>query len=263
MKKLILLLLLLFPMSAYSQWEIPVPARGDTLSEVHGEVQALQDTTTDVHSTLSAFQSANGDTLTDVHTLARALQDSLTDTHTLIRAQQDSLTDVHTLTNTTNVTVSDIESDEHSSTFLYSRKAVQTGTSKADTSAVAFYSFDLTAAADSTYGAAVQILGTADTPRILGNTTFHIAGFMVNSVNSNSLYKVRIVWGASVAAGLAAMTFTETWVFGDSANPQQSQPTAIHVQMAEVATGTEAWVQIANAAGAQTMGLTFDTHEHD
>ncbi len=221
----------------YAQGRVGAPELSidDTLTVVHIEIEALQDTTTDVHSTLSAFQSANGDTLTDIHTLNKTIES----------------------------VVNDIEADVHSSIFLYSRKAVQTGTSKADTSAVAFYPFVLTAAADSTYGAAVQVLGTADTPRVSGNTTFHVAGFMVEAVNSNTIYKVRLVWGASVAAGLAASQFTETWVFGDTANPQQSQPTAIAVHMSEVAVGTEVWIQIANASGAQTMDLAIDIAEHD
>ena len=169
----------------------------------------------------------------------------------------------NTLDNQILTLVTDVEADVHSSAFLFSRKAVQTGTSFADTTDGVFYPFALTAAADSTYGVAVQILGTADTPIIAGDKVFHIDGVMVTAVNDNSLYRLRITWGASVAAALAAHTFTETWVFGDSTNPQLAQPTALHVQMAEVAAGTEVWVQIANAAGAQTMSILFQIREHD
>ena len=237
MKKYIFVFILLCSTSCFAQGRIgesesTVP---DTLTVLHNQIIALQDSLTDVHASLKSFQSANEDTLTDIHTNNKVIQ----------------------------AVVDDIEADVHSSIFLYSRNAVQTGTTKADTSAVSFYPFVLTSAADSTYGPAVQVLGTADTPRIAGNTIFHVAGFMVEAVNSNTIYKVRLVWGASVAAGLSAAQFTETWVFGDSANPQQAQPTAIAVHMSEVAVGTEVWIQIANAAGAQTMDLAIDIAEHD
>ena len=189
-----------------------------------------------------------------------ALQDSLTDVHGSVKTSEaNTASDVAAV----QVIVDELEGDNHASTFHFARKAVQTATSKADSSAGVFYPFVLTAAADSTYGTAVQILGEDDTPHVSGNTIFHLSGVMITAVNNNTPYKLRIVWGASVAAGLAANDLTEIWIFGDSANPQNAQPTAIKVFMDEVAAGTKVWVQIANAAGAQTLDMVFDIQEHD
>ena len=119
-------------------------------------MNALADTLTDVHEAIKIMESAVEDTLTDIHTnMYTALEDVETNITGDIAGVQ--------------ATVDDIEADEHATSELFSRKAVQTATSFADSSANAFYSFIITSAADSTFGAAVQLLGTDDTPINMGN----------------------------------------------------------------------------------------------
>jgi len=44
--------------------------------------------------------------------------------------------------------------------------------------------------------------------------------------------------------------------------PQQSNPVAIEINKPRISSGTLLWVQIANAAGAQTMSALFGGHEY-
>ncbi len=147
--------------------------------------------------------------------------------------------------------------------MLMSKKALQTGTSKADSLALSFYDFELTAAADSTFGTAVQLLGSTDTPIVAGHTFFDIHGVVITTVDSNALYKLRLAWGASSAIGVAAGDYTDIWVWSDTTNPQNVSNTELEVQIPTLSAGTLLWASIANAAGGQTMSLKFTLLEHN
>ncbi len=152
---------------------------------------------------------------------------------------------------------------DHGRHWLMSKKALQTGSSKADSLALSFYDFDLTASADSTYGTAVQLLGSADTPVVSGFTFFDMHEVVITSVDSNALYKLRLAWGASSEAGVAAGDYTDLWVWSDTTNPQNVSNSGLEVQIPSLAVGTLLWASIANAAGGQTMSLKFTLLEHN
>lgn len=156
----------------------------------------------------------------------------------------------------------EIEGHIHAKHRLITQNEMQTATVKADTSEVSFYTFDLTAAADSTFGTAVQILGSDDTPWTTGYTVFDLSEGFVTAVNSNAVYKLRVSWGASIAEAWAAKDYSDTWFRGDSSNPQQSHPVEFSIAMHRLPVGTLVWVQIANAAGAQTASFLFAGHEY-
>ncbi len=170
-----------------------------------------------------------------------------------------SKTEIDSILALSNIT----EAHQHHQEFVLSKYHTQTSTNKADTSASKFYTFDLTAAADSTLGTAVQILGTDDTPFIAGHTTFDFDKGKVIAVNSNVVYIVRISWGASAAAGQAVGNYTDTWVHGDASNPQLSNPTTFDISMPRLPVDTLVWAQISNPAGGQTMSFLFEAHEYD
>lgn len=137
-----------------------------------------------------------------------------------------------------------------------------TGAVKADTREQAFYTFDLTAAADSTFGTDVQVLGTGDTPIRTGMNFFEFAeGFMV-AVNSNTVYKLRIACGASYSDAVSNGDYTDIWIRGDSSNPQQSSPIEFEIGSERFPAGSLVWIAIANAAGAQTASFLFAIHEY-
>jgi hypothetical protein len=140
-----------------------------------------------------------------------------------------------------------IDNNLHRKQYTIGRKAVPTATSFADTSANCFYPFNLTAGADTTFGTAVQILGTDDTPIKAGMSNFIITQTTVISVDDNTIYKMRVLWGASVAEALALNQYTENWVYGDSANPQQASPNPVPINSVRISAGTNVWLQIANA----------------
>jgi len=150
-----------------------------------------------------------------------------------------------------------LDHEFHGRQWLMHADQTPSGTSFADTLSLGFYPFTVTAAADSNFGTAIQIIGSDDTPIISGNKIFHMHAIMVTAVNSNSLYKMRIAWGASNAAGVAAGDYQDLWLFGDDTNPQQVSPTSTRAGMRTIDVGTSVWVSIANAAGAQTMDFVF------
>jgi len=154
------------------------------------------------------------------------------------------------------------ELHHHGFRRIISKNEMQTATVKADTSAVSFYPYDLTAAADSTFGTAVQILGSADTPIVAGMTKFDFNKVFVTAANSNSVYKIRILYGATASAALVAGHYTDVWFFGDDTNPNKSSPTAFDIECERHYSGTLVWAQIACAAGAKTASLLFSLHEY-
>lgn len=157
--------------------------------------------------------------------------------------------------------VLEIETHLHDKHRVISQNEMQTATVKADTSEVSFYTFDLTAAADSTFGTAVQILGADDTPWTTGYTMFDLSEAFVVAVNSNTVYKLRVSWGATAAAAWEAKNYSDTWFRGDASNPQQSSPVELDISIHRLSAGTLVWAQIANAAGAQTASFLFAGHE--
>jgi len=102
-----------------------------------------------------------------------------------------------------------VEEHFHNFERLISCNQNPTATVFADTSGTAFYTYDFTAAADSTFGTALQILGADDTPIRAGTTQFDFHKIMITAVNSNTLYKMRIYFGATASAGEIAGDFTD------------------------------------------------------
>ncbi len=145
---------------------------------------------------------------------------------------------------------------------IISKNTVQTSTVKADTTAGKFYPYVLTAAADSTFGAAVQVLGTDDTPVQTGMKWFDLHDGFVIAANSNSPYVLRILAGSSAAVALAAGDYSDTWIFGDDSNPNKASPVEFSLGMKRFAVGSLVWAQISNAAGAQTLSVVFSLHEY-
>ncbi len=156
-----------------------------------------------------------------------------------------------------------LDQHDHGRHWLMSKKALQTGSSKADSLALSFYDFDLTADADSTFGTPVQLLGSSDTPVVSGFTLFDVHEVVITAVNSDTLYKLRLAWGASSEIGVAANDYTDLWIWGDTTNPQSVSNSGLEVQIPSLAAGTLLWASIANAAGGQTMSMKFTLLEHN
>lgn len=162
-----------------------------------------------------------------------------------------------------NVTPEVTEEHLHGYERLISKHEVPTATVIADTSAGSFYPYQLTAAADSTFGTAIQILGSDDTPVQSGELSFDLHKMFIVAANSNTVYAIRLYYGASAAAAEATGDYSDVWVYGDDTNPQQSTPIEIPIMCKRHNSGTLVWAACANAAGAQTIDLLFALHEYD
>ncbi len=155
-----------------------------------------------------------------------------------------------------------IETHDHNHERVFAKNQSPTATVKADPSATAFSTWDFTAAGDSTFGTALQVLGSDDTPMQAGMTKYDFNKVMITAVNSNTLYKMRFYCGATVEIAEAAGEFTDIWFRGDDTNPQQAQPVEIEFKMKRHDAGSLVWVAIANATGAQTASAVFALHEY-
>ena len=182
----------------------------------------------------------------------------LTDTGTTIPA---TIVVVDDTLSKTLLEVREIEKHIHSIHRVFGKNEVQTATVFCDTTMGAwFYPYVFTAAADSTFGTAIQILGTDDTPIIAGNASFDLHEILITAVNDNTPYVLRVYWGATASAAEVAGNFSDTWLTGDDTNPQLANPTEVEISMPIVAVGTNVFIAISNAAGAQTLSGVFSIH---
>ena len=82
-------------------------------------------------------------------------------------------------------------------------------------------------------------------------------------VQSSKLYRVKIAWGATWAAGCLAGNCTDIMFASDPTNPQQATGLPVDIINKLINTGTAVWVAAKNSAGAQWVDLFFGIHEYD
>ena len=108
------------------------------------------------------------------------------------------------------------------------------------------------------YGAAIKILGSADTPIISGQLYFDIRRISVPAVSVASPYFVRFIWDKTSAAnGITNGTFTEVVC-------QQATVTginlAVEVQCPRIASGMLVWAEVMNATNNATINFFIGVH---
>ena len=108
-----------------------------------------------------------------------------------------------------------------------------------------------------------KILGTADTPIIIGFTSFAMHRILLVGVSQNSVYKLRIVWGTgTMADAITALQVSEFMIKFDALNPQQSAGIPFDVKMPQLAAQTKIWVQCKNVTDNATVDFFVGLHEH-
>lgn len=112
------------------------------------------------------------------------------------------------------------------------------------------------------WGAWVQVLGSSDTPAIVGNVRFDLHLIQVESTERNETYFIQIAFGASGAAGLAAGTYSDLPPFIPASNQIDSGP--VTIQMQGTVAGTKAWART-KCPGQNTAWIDFyiGIHEYE
>lgn len=101
-----------------------------------------------------------------------------------------------------------------------------------------------------------KVFGASDTPVNSNMTKYEIHRILTISSTSDTVWKIRIVWGTgTLAAAITAQQYTETMFIIDSINPQTSGGAPVEITMPLINVGTNIWIQGRNAT--DNAQLTF------
>lgn len=110
------------------------------------------------------------------------------------------------------------------------------------------------------YGTAICILGSGDTPFQAGKTYFDLHKLLIVATErANEVYKIRLTWGASEAAGIAAGNYSTTMIYPSATLRQTPQ----EIRMPRIAAGTKVWVNCWCASNTGTIDFYIGLHEYD
>ena len=109
-----------------------------------------------------------------------------------------------------------------------------------------------------------QVLGTADTPRVVGQVRYDIHRIFIVDADHSTPYKLRIVWGTTtLAQAITDGNFSELVLMVDAANPAQSNGVPVAVQMPRLYCGIDKlWVQAWNATNDSQIDFLVGIHEY-
>jgi hypothetical protein len=114
---------------------------------------------------------------------------------------------------------------------------------------------------NNTYGPALCILGSGDTPVQSGKTYFDHRCITVTSAGGTGKYRIRFAWGATYNAAIAADNFTEfEFMPISAASDSGTQP----IEIPRLPVGTILWCSIwCLGQNAQNLLFTTGVHEYD
>lgn len=157
----------------------------------------------------------------------------------------------------------EIELHLHNRERWFGKLAVQTATDWAENNLSPYRAIS----GNNTYGADANdealVLGTADTPIFAGNTRYDMHRIFVVAASSDTVYKLRFVYGSgTMADAIAAGQYSTTMIKIDPA--VQSSPSVAHEIMLPRGTCgvTKVWVQAWNATDNATIDFFVGIHEY-
>lgn len=141
--------------------------------------------------------------------------------------------------------------------------AVPSATHKADRIGATVDSkapFVLTSGND-TWGAWVQVLGSADTPVIPAMVKFDVHRILVVTTNQAAIWFLQLAFGATAAEALTANTFCSV-VYNPAGASDKTAP--VDVLTRRQTAGTLAWARgWCVGANAKTISIMFGLHEYE
>lgn len=153
--------------------------------------------------------------------------------------------------------VKEIETHVHSNEcWLGDAASPQAGVHEADEYSLTTFQID---SGNNNWGTAICVLGTDDTPCREGKTYFDFNELLITGTErTNEPYLIRIAWGESEAAAVAAGNYSTNAIY-----PTSTVRTApIHIQGERIPVGTKVWVNCKCANNTGTINFLFGIHEY-
>ena len=111
------------------------------------------------------------------------------------------------------------------------------------------------------WGAAEQLLGSADTPHFSGNRRFDFHRALVVANSANTIYRIQFIWSTvDAATGITDESFSEFMFIRDAASSQRK---IFETWSRKIAVGTKVWGRCWNATNLATVSLFCGLHEYD
>lgn len=152
----------------------------------------------------------------------------------------------------------EVEKHLHSNECWYGKASVPVSEiNEADKNSLTTFQVD---SGNNDFGTAICVLGTSDTPCLMGKTKFDFHKLLItNTERTNEPYIIRWAWGNTEAEALAAGTYSSTAYYPTATI--RSAP--VEVQGRRITAGTKVWMNCKCANNTGTLNFLFGFHEYD
>jgi len=106
-----------------------------------------------------------------------------------------------------------------------------------------------------------QLFGTADTPIFAGGRRLDFHRILILANNSNSVYRLRIIWGTgTIGDAIAAGDWSSFMFVRDSTSTQRK---IMDMMSPKIFAATKIWMQCWNVTDDATIDFFIGVHEYD
>jgi len=158
--------------------------------------------------------------------------------------------------------VNEIEKHFHNIERWFGKLAVQTATNWLDNSLTPFRAIS----GLNTYGAdandEAQVIGSGDTPIIPGNVKYDCYRIVIQELSSNTIWKLRMVWGTGTLADAVTANQYTTLMVKNIIATGNAGGFPVDFRMPRIASGTKLWIQAWNASDNAFCDFFIGIHEY-
>ncbi len=156
-----------------------------------------------------------------------------------------------------------IEQHLHNREHFFGKSADQSGNNWGGDTLTAYRAIS----GNGVYGAdandEAKVIGSTDTPIEPGHATFDFREICVIALSSDTVYKIRIVWGmGTMADAIMAKQYSEDMLVTSTDKANKFGGAPFEVRMPILADGTRVWIQTRNATDNATMDFFVGFHEY-
>ena len=150
-----------------------------------------------------------------------------------------------------------VEEHEHTLERWFGKSGDQSGTNWATESGLTVFQGE---SGDGIFGTEIKVLGSTDTPAVVGKTKFDFHRIFVDDSSATSPYVVRFIYGTgTVGDAEAAGQYTDVYYKKESA-AGRGAPADLRMPLLDV--GTKVWAKVKNATNSATLDFFFGLHEY-
>ncbi len=108
-----------------------------------------------------------------------------------------------------------------------------------------------------------KVIGSDDTPVVAGMLYFDMHRITVIAISSDTVYRIRIVWGTgTMAAAILANQTTDEMIITSTDKANKFGGAPFEIQTLRFAVGTKVWLRVRNATNNATMDFFVGLHEY-